>query len=55
LTNVIDLAGSDAGADIAAGELVERVADIAATALMAAATYGPLPPPTAPIREPALA
>ena len=31
-----------------ADDRVEKVADLAATALMAAATYGPLPPPTRP-------
>jgi hypothetical protein len=46
LTNVIDLAGD--GANMQADELVEKVADLAATALMAAATYGPLPPPSRP-------
>ena len=46
LTNVIDLAGD--AANMPAHDLVEKVADLAATALMAAATYGPLPPPSRP-------
>ena len=46
LTNVIDLAGD--GANMPADDLVKKVADLAATALMAAATYGPLPPPSCP-------
>ena len=46
LTNVIDLAGD--GANMPADDRVEKVADLAATALMAAATYGPLPPPSRP-------
>ena len=46
LTDVIDLAG--ASANIPTNELMERVADLAATALMAAATYGQLQPPSRP-------
>jgi hypothetical protein len=45
LTSVIDLA--DDGA-MPAHDFVEKVADLAATALMAASTYGPLPPPSRP-------
>jgi hypothetical protein len=45
LTNVIDLA--DDGA-MPARDFVEKVADLAATPLMAASTYGPLPPPSRP-------
>jgi len=50
LTSVIDLAASEELARRPADELVERVADLAASALMAAATYGPLPPPERPGR-----
>ena len=46
LTEVIDLAGDKSNMPVPA--FVERVADLAASALMAAATYGPLPPPSMP-------
>jgi len=46
LTEVIDLAGDGSNAPVSA--FVERVAELAASALMAAATYGQLPPPSRP-------